>query len=111
MKITYNKLIRDHIPEIINRNGKKYSVRKLSQDEFSRALAAKLIEEGKEVAEAISGNDRIEIIKELADLSEVFETLIDVLDIKIDEIREIQLQRKNTRGGFSERLWLDWVEE
>jgi len=111
MKTIYNKLIRDRIPEIISQHGKKYSVSIIPRDKFLFALSSKLIEESTEVTEAISKNDRHETIKELADLLEVFETLIDILEIQMSEIQDIQLQRKKSRGGFSKRLWLEWVEE
>lgn len=42
---TYNKLVRDRIPEIIEANGKKFSTRILSNDEYITELKNKSFEE------------------------------------------------------------------
>ena len=47
MKI-HNKLIRDRIPEIIVARGQKANIRTLTDEEFGKALLAKLVEEAKE---------------------------------------------------------------
>lgn len=41
----YNKLIRDRIPEIIDKSGKKYSVRILDSEEYTKELQKKMYEE------------------------------------------------------------------
>ena len=48
MRIEYNKLIRDRIPEIIKEAGKTYSVVVMDDDEYKRSLLEKLLEEAKE---------------------------------------------------------------
>ena len=111
MKIIYNKLIRDGIPEIIAESGKTCEVKELSPDAFLQALSAKLVEEAREVQEAVKQGGREEMVKELADLNEVVETLCDLLGIDPKQVSETQQQRRKTRGGFTRRLWLEWVED
>ena len=111
MKLIYNKLIRDRIPEIISVQGKRYSVRVLAEEAYLEALAAKLVEEAQEVQVASNQGQRKDILKELADLSEVMDALRKALEIADDEIQELQSKRKAERGGFDHRLWLEWVEE
>ena len=48
MKIQYNKLVRDRIPEIIEAAGKKWVCSILSKEEYLERLDAKL---GEELAE------------------------------------------------------------
>ena len=111
MKRIYGKLIRDRIPEIIAAQGKAFSVSVLAEDAYREALVAKLLEEANEVKGAMQGGDRDEIIKELADLSEVMDALLNALGISEEEIRGRQRKRREERGGFKEHLWLEWVEE
>ena len=53
MKIIHNKLIRDNIPEIIERDNKTCKVRVLDDAEYLACLKDKLLEEGNEVTHAI----------------------------------------------------------
>jgi len=65
MRKYYNKLIRDNIPEIIaNDNGKRASVKVLTDDECLKYLNQKLSEE---LNEYLASSE----IEELADLQEV----------------------------------------
>ena len=54
MHKTYNKLIRDRIPAIIDAAGKTYAVEVLSDAAYQQALAAKLVEEAKEAQNALA---------------------------------------------------------
>lgn len=45
MTITYNKLVRDRIPEIIESSGKSCTTEILSAEEYLRMIDAKLDEE------------------------------------------------------------------
>ncbi len=111
MKRIYGKLIRDRIPEIIAAQGKAFSVSVLDEDAYREALVAKLLEEANEVKGAMQGGNRDEIIKELADLSEVMDALMNTLGISEEEVQGRQRKRREERGGFEKHLWLEWVEE
>ncbi|MDV3350692.1 nucleoside triphosphate pyrophosphohydrolase [Leptothoe sp. LEGE 181152] len=108
MRKDYNKLVRDKVPDLIEAAGKKFLTLRLSEDKYKRALKQKLVEETREVqgAESIT-----ELTEELADVAEVMDTLIVVLGISWQEVREAQKQKRLERGGFEERLKLMWVEE
>ena len=64
MKKTYNKLVRDRIPEIIKGNGQECVTEILSDEEYIKSLDEKLREEMEEY-------QRDKSIDELADLLEV----------------------------------------
>ncbi|MDD5110118.1 MAG: nucleoside triphosphate pyrophosphohydrolase [Patescibacteria group bacterium] len=104
---TYNKLIRDRIPEIIAAKGEKAVTRILNDEEFGRALMAKLVEEAKE-AEATAG-DKTELTKEIGDVWEVIEALITHFGLDQQEIARIKAKRRAERGGFAKKIFLESV--
>ena len=106
MRKEYNKLVRDRIPEIIQKDGRQCEVRVASREEYTQLLKAKLIEEAQEVAAASDD----EIIKELADLYEVIGSLISTKGIDDKVIRMRQQERRLHRGCFEDRLCLLWTE-
>lgn len=105
-RITYNKLIRDHIPAIIAESGKTCETEKLSPDEFERGLLEKLVEEAQEAQQA----DPAQLKTELADLLEVIDALLTTKGISRQAVRQEQRRRRKERGGFAKRLKLLWTE-
>lgn len=79
---TYNKLVRDNIPDIIKNNGENPITRILTNEEYKQELEKKLYEEYQEVLES-SGKDRIE---ELADMLEVIKSLAKLEDKSLEDI-------------------------
>ncbi|MDR9404758.1 MAG: nucleoside triphosphate pyrophosphohydrolase [Halothece sp. Uz-M2-17] len=102
MKRTYYKLVRDRIPEIIEQSGNQCETTILSDEEYQKALRDKLIEEATEVATASSE----EMVKELADLYEVIDTLIATTGLDEETIRLQQQRRRDERGGFTQKIQL-----
>lgn len=102
MKKEYNKLVRDRIPEIIRQSGIECEIAILSDAEYCQALRQKLLEEATEVAEA----DRDNLLAELADLYEVIDALMLSYGISGDEVLNAQAKRRETRGGFAEKIML-----
>lgn len=49
MRIIHDKLVRDRIPEIMDRDGVRYEVGTLDPDAFREALLAKVVEEAEEL--------------------------------------------------------------
>ena len=108
MKIVHNKLIRDNIPEIIEMDNKTCCVRVLDDQEYLACLKDKLLEDGNEVKNAC---DRSEIIKEIADVLEVLDGIKSCYDISDDEVIAIKNKKLASNGGFSKRLFLEYVEK
>jgi len=103
---TYNKLVRDRIPEIIAADGRQCRTEIMSDDEYRQALLVKLVEEAQEVAAA----DRDELVKEIADLYEVIDALIIAFDLDREAVIATQQKRRDERGGFEKRIKLLWTE-
>ena len=66
MRLAYNKLVRDRIPDIITAAGSEPATRILDQESFRAALRVKLVEEAHE-AQAASDE---QLASELADVLE-----------------------------------------
>lgn len=99
MKITYNKLVRDKIPEIIRADANTCETRILTDDEYLRELNTKLQEELKEYLE--SGD-----VEELADLEEVLRAILDVKSVSYSDFEKIRLNKNEKRGSFKDKIFL-----
>ncbi len=102
---TYNKLVRDKIPEIIKANGEKPVIRILNDDEYKKELEKKLYEEYQEVLKA-NGKERIE---ELADMLEVIKYLAKVENSTLEEVIAIKEEKSSKRGAFENKIFLENV--
>lgn len=104
----YNKLVRDFIPQIIEKTGKQYDTRILEQEEYITALKTKLGEEVEEYLEASNDQDSLE---ELADVLELLHALAKTHGASIEQVEAIRQQKAEKRGGFEERVYLIEVED
>ncbi len=103
MKTIYNKLIRDHIPEIIESDGKVARFEKIEGERLLRELNLKLEEELAEY----KGSGAVE---ELADIYEVIKGILDYKGISELEFKEIVEKKATKRGSFKKGLFLIEVE-
>lgn len=101
---TYNKLVRDNIPQIIENDNKKPKYKILVDDmEYEKNLNKKLIEE---INEYLNSND----IMELVDLGEVMHAILELKGITIEEYQKLRIKKLNERGSFKKRIFLESVE-
>lgn len=105
MKYVYNKLVRDKIPEQINKiNGRKANYRILNDSEYLKELNKKLFEEAYEFVEEYS-------VEELADLTEVIFAIMKVNNISIEDIENARKSKNNIKGSFNKKIYLIDVEQ
>ena len=97
--MTYHKLIRDKIPEIIERSGKTCRYEIMSDEEYQKALDEKLTEELSEYRESGA-------IEELADLLEVIYAVVRARGYTVDELIKARKKKEAERGGFLKKLRL-----
>ena len=102
--ITYHKLVRDRIPEIIEEDGKQCVCSVLSKEDYVRLLDQKLDEELKEYQESKS-------MEELADLLEVIRAVALARGSSMEEVEQIRIRKAEKRGGFEKRILLETVME
>jgi len=102
--ITHNKLVRDKIPQIIEQAGKSCIYETLPDNQYFQMLNKKLLEEVTEYLE--SGT-----VEELADIGEVLYAILVFKNVSMEEYQKIRLDKRNARGGFTERILLKEVIE
>ena len=100
---TYNKLVRDQIPGVIERSGKAFTTRILSEAEYKLELQKKLKEEIDEYMNASSDQSAIE---ELADLLELIHTITVTHGSSFEELEQVRIQKALARGGFKDKVFL-----
>lgn len=99
---TYNKLVRDRIPKILDEKGIPYEERTALPEEYKAELIKKLDEEVKEFAEA--GD-----LEELADVIEVIEAIKNLPEYA--EVEATRQKKREERGGFEKRIILKGQKE
>ena len=103
MRKPINKLVRDNIPHICEKNGQIPITKVLDDKKYTSALNKKLKEE---VREYLMSND----IEELADIVEVVEALAENQGSSIKEVMEIKQNKQNKNGAFKNRVFLISVD-
>jgi len=99
----YNKLVRDHTPEIVRHQGGIPKTKILNDDKYFAALNEKLREE---VAEYLEAYDT----EELADIMEVILAIAAHKGLSARQLEEIRQKKQQERGGFLGRIFLAEVE-
>ena len=102
--IEYNKLVRDRIPEIIRASGKTCTTEVLSDEDYIRAIDAKLDEE-------LAEYHKDQNIEELADLLEVIRAAAVARGYRIEQLEQVRAEKAAKRGGFEKKLYLKEVIE
>ena len=97
--IVYNKLVRDRIPEIIEKSGKSCVTRTLEDDEYIKMLDTKLDEE-------LTEYHQDQNIEELADLLEVIRACAMARGYSVEELENIRHQKAEECGAFFDRIML-----
>ena len=97
--MVYNKLVRDKIPELIEKQGEKPSIRVLEREEYFRHLEQKLDEE-------VGEYHRDKTVEELADILEVVFALAEVNEVTRQELLSVYQKKHDARGGFEKRIFL-----
>lgn len=101
---TYNKLVRDRIPEIISVVGKTCVTEILSEPDYLQNLDAKLDEE-------LAEYHKDQNIEELADLLEVIQAVTVARGYTLEDLERVRAEKAAERGGFEKRILLKEVYE
>lgn len=104
----YNKLVRDRIPEIIEKNGSTYDSKILDEIEYREELRKKLSEE---IEEYLNATNDEEAIEELADILELIHALAVTHSSTIEEVEKVRVDKAEKRGGFEEKIYLIEVQD
>jgi predicted house-cleaning noncanonical NTP pyrophosphatase (MazG superfamily) len=106
---TYDKLIRDKIPEIIESHGKSCEIDVLNDgDNPSASSGTDLYEKLQEEVNEFLTDDNLE---ELADLTEVIHAILKLKGKTPEDLEDVRVKKLKDRGGFEKRLLLEKVVE
>ena len=105
MSKIYDKLVRDRIPEVIEDDGKEYSVTQTRDPELLRDYALKKLRE--EVMEFVEDP----CAEEAADILEILHFVCKRMNITETEISAARMSKYVRRGGFEMGHILEWVKE
>ena len=105
MKYVYNKLVRDKIPEAIEKTeGRTANYKILNDKEYLQELDRKLFEEAHEFVEEHS-------VEELADLMEVISAIMNARGLSLEEVEIARKTKSNKKGKFDDKIYLIDVEQ
>lgn len=106
-----NKLVRDNVPQIIEKAGKVCVVETLDGKEYMDNLMKKLQEEVAEFLYECNKENDEEAIKELADITEVIYAIVEEIGMDIKAFERIRKAKKLKSGGFEKKILLKEVIE
>lgn len=101
---TYHKLVRDHIPEIIEADGKTCTCEILSDEDYLCMVDAKLDEE-------LAEYHKDQNIEELADLLEVIYAATKARGYSVEQLEAVRATKAAKRGTFEKKILLKEVIE
>lgn len=96
---TYNKLVRDKIPEIIKSKGEYCKTKILNDDKYIKALDAKLFEECAEYQNSKN-------VEELADILEVVYAIAEYKNISRETLEKTHIEKAQKHGKFKQKIML-----
>lgn len=99
----YSKLIRDNIPDLLDKNNLSYQVKILNHDQYKQGLKWKLIEEAGEV---FATDNKEDLIEEIADVYEVIEAILEANNITSDDVNLVKEKKAKLKGKFRKKLQL-----
>lgn len=94
---SYEKLVRDGIPELLDSKGVSYEKRIATPEEYKIELVKKLVEEAGEFSEVTS-------VEELGDVLEVITALSALPEYR--DVEVVRQEKRAERGGFEGRIIL-----
>jgi predicted house-cleaning noncanonical NTP pyrophosphatase (MazG superfamily) len=104
--MSYQKLVRDKIPQLIIDGGATPQYRIMNDFEYMIELDIKLEEEVKEYDEAEGFQDKL---LELADIVEVAYAIAKMYGKSEEELNLIRAKKVEERGKFDDKIYLDGV--
>ena len=103
-EIIYDKLVRDKIPEIIEKSGKQCEIEILTDEKYLEMIDKKLDEE-------LAEYHKDKNLEELADLLEVIFAATKARGYLIEELEKVRVEKVEKRGGFDKKILLKKVIE
>jgi len=106
MRKSFNKLVRDNIPEIIKSTGGRPVTRTADEKEMAGLLKEKVLEEA---GEFLKADDKDRELAELIDILEAVNAYMKLNNLSADELEVIRKRKLKEHGGFKKRIVLERV--
>ncbi|MDD3302642.1 MAG: nucleoside triphosphate pyrophosphohydrolase [Candidatus Gracilibacteria bacterium] len=101
-----DKLIRDNMPEILDKKGIPYKTEVSSGYKLREYIIKKIIEEVQELIDADKLGDKDKIIGEIVDVTDIIKKYCKEMGINEEEIEKVRTQKNKERGGFDKGIIL-----
>ena len=103
-EIIYEKLVRDKIPEIIEKSCNQCEIEILSDEKYLEMIDKKLDEE-------LAEYHKHKNLEELADLLEVIYAATKARGYSIEDLEKVRVEKAEKRGSFDKKILLKKVIE
>jgi predicted house-cleaning noncanonical NTP pyrophosphatase (MazG superfamily) len=103
----FNKMIRDHLPQMMQNTGINVVGHTMNEDEYVQRLKVKLVEEADELRTALTPKD---VAEEIGDVLEVLKALAEHHHLDMSQVVALAEQKTAEKGGFSNPLCIDYIE-
>lgn len=104
----YYRLVRDKVPELIEKSGKKATCRTLNDIEYKQALKDILVEKAYDIQKAET-NEEIGMI--IADITTINAALMGCIEMEDDDLIDCVNKKIIEKGFYEDRKFLISVEE
>ena len=101
------KLVRDKTGERSAGFDAILESRVMQEEEYKKELKKKLLEEALEVQEA---NNIQELVSELSDVFDIYETLLTTYNISQEQIAQCRNKKLSERGSFSNKIYASHID-
>lgn len=106
-KFKFGKLVRDKIPDLLQKKEIKVNSYSLEGEWYLEALKEKLVEEAKEVLESKNKKD---LCEELGDIMEVIYSLYEAIGLKYEAVDGARIKKNVSKGIFEKKIFIESVE-
>ena len=97
-----NILVRDRIPELIERSGRTPKAKMLEDNEFLKATIAKLKEE-------VAQYEKNKTMEELVDIVEIVYSILKVKTVGLDEFERLRIIKNVEKGSYDLKIFLEKI--
>jgi len=101
---TYNRLVRDRIPEIIELMGNVAIWHELDEEAFQKALQSEIVRTSQQFANSDS-------LEALSDLLETVDAWLDLHGLTMEEVARARAERRKRCGAYDRRTFLECVAD
>lgn len=109
--MVYDKLVRDLVPRLYEKQGKTCLTEQLENEEYASYLIKALDSEIFDFKKAFEGEDDELAVKKMADLVQVLYAILDLIGVEHSSFEKIRLAEVQKLGGYDNHILLKEVND